>query len=175
MSSASIFGDSDMKNAPMIIAILSGCSMLAGVLPQAWSDPGDLIVQRQVSPRTAFRPGTGPVTSKINATNGITSGLGLNQYHGGTVAHELTNQQFANVVSGIPQGGVSGSTVGQAGSFAGSSIASYGIATGSMVTGALSGNSVGGSGGGGGGMAGAVTGATGQIVNALLGIGLLGR
>ncbi|MGH8601079.1 MAG: hypothetical protein ACRET1_10465 [Burkholderiales bacterium] len=155
----------------MIIAILSGCSMLAGVLPQAWSDPGDLIVQRQVSPRTAFRPGTGPVTSKINATNGITSGLGLNQYHGGTVAQELTNQQFANVVSGIPQGGVSGPAMGQAGGFTASSI----VTTGSMVTGALSGNSVGGSGGGGGGMAGAVTGATGQIANALQGMGLMGR
>ena len=145
--------------------------MLAGVLPQAWSDSGDIIVQRQVSPRTAFRPGTGPVTSKINATDGVTSGLGLNQHHGGTVGYELTNQQFANVVSGIPQGGPS---MAQAGTFAGSSIASYGVTAGMAVTGALSGNNVGGAGGG-GGTAGAVTGATGQIVNALQGMGLMGR
>jgi hypothetical protein len=163
-----------MKKLPMMIAMLAACLVLIGTLPQAWSDPGDLIVQRQVSPRTAFRSGSGPVTSKINSTNGVTSGLGLDQHHGGTVGYELTNQQFANVVSGIPQGGIGGPAMTQAGTFAGSSIASYGVTTGSMVTGALSGNSVGGAGGG-GGTAGAVTGATGQIVNALQGIGLMGR
>jgi hypothetical protein len=163
-----------MKKFPMTIAVLAGCSMLAGVLPQAWSDSGDLIVQRQVSPRTAFRPGTGPVTSKINATNGVTSGLGLDQHHGGTVGYELTNQQFANVVSGIPQSGLGGPAMAQAGTFAGSSIASYGVTAGNSITGALSGNSVGAVGGG-GGTAGAVTGATGQIVNALQGMGLMGR
>jgi hypothetical protein len=149
--------------------------MLAGVLPQAWSDPGDLIVQRQVSPRTAFRPGSGPVTSKINATNGVTTGLGLDQNQGGTVAYELTNQQFANVVSGIPQNSLGGPAMAQAGTFAGSSIASYGVTAGNSVTSALSGNGVVGAVGGGGGTAGAITGATGQIVSALQGMGLMGR
>jgi hypothetical protein len=160
----------------MMIALLAACPMLIGALPQAWSDPGDLIVQRQVSPRTAFRPGSGPVTSKINATNGVTSGLGLDRHHGGTVGYELTNQQFANVVSGIPQGGLGGPAMAQAGTFAGSSVASYGVTAGNSVTSALSGNSVVGAvGGGGGGVAGTVTGATGQIVNALQGMGLMGR
>lgn len=139
--------------------------------PIARSDPGDVVITRQVSPRTAFREGTGPVSSKVNAAQQVKSGLGLSQSAGGTVGRELSNGEFANVVSGIPQhrGGVTAGQPNMSGVRA-SGMASYGVSAGTTVAGLLAG------GDGGGGGAGAVTRqATGQIVGALKGAGLIGR
>lgn len=159
-------------NAMLAIAMTLTAAALMW-MPVARGDPGDIVVTRQVSPRSAFREGTGPVSSKVNAAQQVKSGLGLNQSAGGTVGRELSDGEFANVVSGIPQHG-GGVTAGQP-NMSGvrtSGMASYGVSAGSTVTGLLAG----GGGGGGGGGAGAVTRqATGQIVDALKGAGLIGR
>ncbi|HEX5463994.1 MAG TPA: hypothetical protein VFW88_04690 [Burkholderiales bacterium] len=141
----------------MIIAILLGCSMLAGVLPPAWSDGGDIIIVRKVEPRTAFRPGTGPVTAKANP--------------GGTVAHELTDNEFANVASGVPMqtGTLAARSAGMAGTRNDAAIGmggSLGLNAGSMMNSGM---------GSAGGTAGAMAQqATGQVMDALKGIGLIG-
>ncbi|MGH8128942.1 MAG: hypothetical protein ACRETC_11400 [Gammaproteobacteria bacterium] len=161
-----------MNKLPMMIAMLAGCSMLAGVLPQAWSDPGDIIITRQVSPRTAFRSGTGPVSAKTNPGQQVQNILGLNRYSGGTVAHELTNSEFSNVATGVPMqtGTLAARSAGIAGaqSNAVAGGGGYGLAAGSMMTGSMGG----GAGGTAGGMA---QQATGQVMDALKGIGFIGR
>jgi hypothetical protein len=161
-----------MKKLPMTIAVLAGCSMLAGMLPQAWSDPGDIIITRQVSPRTAFRPGTGPVMAKSNPGQQVQSALGLDQYSGGSVAQELTNGEISNVASGMPiQSGIGAAHSAGIVSTQNSVIAGageYGLAAGSMMTGSM--------GGGAGGTAGSMAQqAAGQVMGALKGIGLIGR
>lgn len=164
-----------MKKTSLMLAILSVASLLPGLLPQAWSDPGDMIITRTVSPRSAFRSGSGPVGSKANPGQQVQSALGLNQNPGGTVARELNNTDFANVVTGVPMHGGNFSTpgAGMAGALASNRLdGSSGGTVGRVMTGTLGG---GGGGGAIGSIGGTVRQATGQLMDALKGAGLVGR
>jgi hypothetical protein len=160
-----------MRTTIIAITILSVAS-LAGVLPKAWSDPGDLVITRNVSPRVAYRPGTGPVGAKVNPGEGVQSALGLNQYPGGVIAHELSNSDFADVFAGEPMrnGTLTGHGASVTGALATNNLGRGGT-IGRTVTGALGG----GAGGGIGGIGGVVRQTTGQLVDALKGVGLIGR
>ncbi len=163
-----------MKKPLLMLAILSAALLLPGLLPAAWGGPGDMIITRTVSPRSAFRSGSGPVSSKANPGQQVQSALGLNQNPGGTVARELNNTDFANVVTGVPMRGGNLATpgAGMAGALASNRLDGSGGATvGRVMTGTL--------GGGGGGAIGSIGGtvrqATGQLMDALQGAGLMGR
>jgi hypothetical protein len=169
-----VFGETDMKKTSLMLAILSAGPLLLGWLPQARSDPGDMIITRTVSPRSAFRSGSGPVGSKANPGQQVQSALGLNQNPGGTVARELNNTDFANVVTGMPMRGGNLATpgAGMAGALASNRLdGTSGGTVGRVMTGTL--------GGGGGGAIGSIGGtvqqATGQLMDALKGAGLIGR
>lgn len=159
----------------LIFAIIATVSLaFPAMLQQAWGDPGDLIVTRTVSPRTAFRPGTGPVSAKVNPGEEVQSALGLNQYPGGTVAHELSNSDFANVFTGQPtrNGILVGHGAGMVGAFS-SNTASRGGTIGRTITGVVGGGA--GGGGGIGGVGGMVRQATDGLMGALTSAGLMGR
>lgn len=162
-----------MRKLPLMIAILSGCSMVAGLLPQAWSNDGDIIIVRKVEPRTAFRPGSGPVSAKANPGQSAQNAIGLNRYPGGTVGHELSDNEFASVASGVPMstGTLAARSAGMVGTRNDSAIGmggSMGLNAGSMMTGSM--------GGGAGGTAGAMAQqAAGQVIGALQNAGLMGR
>jgi hypothetical protein len=163
-----------MKKSLLMLATLAAALLLPGLLPAAWGDPGDMIITRTVSPRSAFRSGSGPVGSKANPGQQVQSALGLDQNPGGTVARELNNTDFANVATGVPMhgGNLATSGAGMSGALASNRLdGTSGATVGRVMTGTL--------GGGGGGAIGSIGGsvrqATGQLMDALQGAGLMGR
>lgn len=78
--------------------------------PMFWPDSvragdGEIIIVRQVSPRTAFVAGdNGPVRASVNPSpeNAINSSLGLDKSRGGIVRSELDDADIAGVTSGTP-------------------------------------------------------------------------
>lgn len=163
-----------MKKPSLMLAIISAGPLLLGLLPQAWGDPGDMIITRTVSPRSAFRSGSGPVGSEANPGQQVQFALGLNQNPGGTVARELNNSDFANVVTGVPMrsSSLTAPGAGMAGALASSRLdGTSGGTVGRVMTGTL------GSGGAGaiGSIGSSVRQATGQLMDALQSAGLIGR
>jgi hypothetical protein len=164
-----------MKKASVMLAPLSGLLLLSAVSLPARSAPGAIVITRSVSARSAFRPGSGPVSAEVNPGAQVQAVLGLNRSRGGLVTHELSNREFASVVTGVPlgSGGVAVPGADLSGALAGSRLdgVSRGIAgrvmTGSVGTGAGSGAGV--------RIGGAVRQATGQLMSALKGAGLIGR
>ncbi len=160
---------------PVFVIAIAAASVSTAWMSSAWSHPGDIVIVRKVEPRTAFRPGDGPVTAKANPGQQVRNNLGLNQYPGGTVGRELTNNEFANVATGVPirtgtlAARSAGMTGAQSSAVTGVGGGSYGLAAGSMMTGSMGG-------GGAGGTAGAMAQqATGQVMDALKGMGFIGR
>jgi len=78
--------------------------------PMFWPDSvragdGEIVVVRQVSPRSAFVAGdNGPVRTSVNPSpeNAINSSLGLDKSRGGIVRSELADADIAGVASGTP-------------------------------------------------------------------------
>ncbi len=78
--------------------------------PLFWPDSvragdGEIVVVRQVSPRSAFVAGdNGPVRVGVNPSpeNAINSSLGLDKSRGGIVRSELADADIAGVASGAP-------------------------------------------------------------------------
>ena len=78
--------------------------------PMFWPDgiraeDGEIIVVRQVSPRSAFVAGdNGPVRVSVNPSpeNAINRSLGLDKSRGGIVRSELADSDIAGVSSGTP-------------------------------------------------------------------------
>lgn len=78
--------------------------------PMFWTDSvragdGEIVVVRQVSPRSAFVAGdNGPVRVGVNPSpeNAINSSLGLDKSRGGIVRSELADADIAGVASGTP-------------------------------------------------------------------------
>jgi hypothetical protein len=158
---------------PAAAIALAAAFMSTAWMPAASSNPGDIVIVRKVEPRTAFRAGDGPVTAKTNPGRQVQNNLGLNQYPGGTVGHELSNSEFANVATGVPMrtGTLAARSAGIAGAQGNAitGVGGGGITAGSMMTGTMGG-------GGAGGTAGAMAQqATGQVMDALKGIGFIGR
>jgi hypothetical protein len=156
---------------PAFMTVAAAVVVLAAWTPAAWSDPGDIVIVRKVEPRTAFRPGSGQVSASANPGQQVQNGIGVNRYPGGSVGHELSNSEFANVASGVPlrSGAVAARNAGIAGAQGhAAASAGSGITGGAMMTGTL-GSSAGGTAGG------MARQATGQVMDALKGVGLIGR
>jgi len=148
--------------------------VLAGLAPailakEASAADGDIIILREVPPRTAYRPGPGELPIRAMANPGADTKAavrGLTQ-SGAWVGRELTNKDIASVVTG--QGVIGGPDP------MGLDLITNGVRTGAMSgarsTGRTPYSSVGsmltGAPGGGGGVAGAVNGAVGSATSEL--------
>lgn len=160
---------------PAFMMAIAAASVSPAWVPSALGNPGDVVIVRKVEPRTAFRPGDGPVTAKTNPGRQVQDNLGLDQHRGGTVGRELTHNEFANVATGVPMrtGTLAARSAGMAGAQTGAATGvgggSHGLAAGSLMTGSMG---AGGAGGGAGAMA---QQAAGQVMDALKGAGFIGR
>ena len=89
--------------APFLVGIC------AGLVPQVHAADHDLVITREVPARTAYRQGgQGPVRASADTSpdDRVNSALGIRGRDGGHIGRELSDRDFAGVVTGEGRGGV---------------------------------------------------------------------